>query len=107
MLSLSDHRPDNDLLPDDLPFDVVGAIAGLYFAIQPVARMRRWLDEGDVSTLISMYYTIAGDDSLPGPNREPRAFLTPHVRSPHESIRLAAATMAEKHGFDLLATADS
>jgi hypothetical protein len=104
--SLADHWPDNDLLPADLPFDVIGAIAGLNIAIQLMARMREWLDDGDVSTLISMYFVIAGDDSLTdGPTDKLRAFLTPLAHSPHEDMREVVATMAGWHGLDDLTAA--
>lgn len=100
LAALGDHWPDNDLLPDDLPFDVLGAIAGLHIAIQPMARLREWLDDGDFSTLISMYYVIAEDDSLPdGPAGPLREFLTPYADSPHEDIRDVVATVAERHGL--------
>ncbi|MGO1056102.1 hypothetical protein [Crossiella sp. CA198] len=98
--ALGEHWPDNDLLPDDLPFDVLGAIAGLHLTIQPMARQRQWLDEGDDSTLIGLYYLIAENDSLPaGPAGPLREFLTPYAHSPHENIRDRVAILAQRHGL--------
>jgi hypothetical protein len=105
--SLSDHWPDNDLLTDDLPFDVIGAVAGLGIQLQPEHRLRGWIEEGDASTLISLYYVVANNDANTPQEADERvrALLSPFSRSPHEDIRYIVKLLAERH--DLLDLAEA
>jgi hypothetical protein len=94
-----DHWPANDQLPDDLRYDVIGAIASMGVQLQPAATQREWLDEGDESTLISQYFLYAGDDRL---SREEtaerlRELVTPYLQSPHEPFRELVERIVEQH----------
>lgn len=94
-----EHWPANDQLPDDLPYDVIGAIASMGVQLQPAATQREWLDEGDESTLISQYFVHACDDLL---SREEvrerlRALVTPYLRSPHEPFRELVERIVQQH----------
>jgi hypothetical protein len=94
-----DHWPDNDQLPDDLPYDVIGAIAKLGIQLQSAATQRQWMAEGDESTLISQYFVLVGDDLL---NRDQvterlRELVTPLTGSPHPQIRELAERISQQH----------
>ncbi|GAB3403937.1 hypothetical protein [Flindersiella endophytica] len=94
-----DHWPANDQLPDDLPYDVIGAIASMGVQLPSAATQREWLDEGDESTLISQYFAIAGNDLL---SREDtaarlRELVAPYLRSPHEPFRELVGRIVEQH----------
>jgi hypothetical protein len=94
-----DHWPANDQLPDDLPYDVIGAIASMGVQLPSAATQKEWLDEGDESTLISQYFAHAGNDMLSGEEKAGRLreLVTPYLQSPHESFRTLIERIVEQH----------
>lgn len=94
--------PDIDQLPDDLPFDALGAVAAMGLKPQPLTHQHTWAAEGDPASLMSLYFHIHGDDLLAEKERRSRVreLITPYAGSPHEIVRSVVSAIAKRHGFD-------
>lgn len=94
-------RPDIDQLPDDLPYDALGAVAAMGLKLLPPADQHSWAAKGDPASLLSLYFHIRGNDLLTEPEARTRIreLITPYADSPHKSIRAVVATLAERYGF--------
>ncbi|HEY3867204.1 MAG TPA: hypothetical protein VGM10_02605 [Actinocrinis sp.] len=99
---LLEQRPDIDQLPDDLPYDALGAVAAMGLKLLPLADRHAWAAKGDPDGLLSLYFHIKGNDLLSEQEARTRIreLVTPYADSPHKAVRAVVVAFAERYGFN-------